>query len=137
MRESGAQRPIDEAQGEEDSYGGEGEMSSEGEDEYGDEVPGTEYRVGMREVPHEEDDQTGQGEEDEGEYDDESMIQSQVQGNEGLEQRLEQIKANIKKQRAETEMLSDQLTNSIAAKEFQVRNQKTLEELEEELADQK
>ena len=65
------------------------------------------------------------------------MIQSQMQANEGLEQRLEQIKANIKKQRAETEMLSDQLSNSIAAKEFQVRNQRTLEELEEELADQK
>jgi hypothetical protein len=30
-------------------------------------------------------------------------------------------------------MLSDQLSNSIAAKEFQIRNQKTLEELEEEL----
>ena len=34
-------------------------------------------------------------------------------------------------------MLSDQLSSSIAAKEFQIRNQKTLDELEEELHDQR
>lgn len=82
------------------------------------------------------DGQMGYDDEDD-EYDDESMVQSQLQANEGLEQRLEQIKENIKKQRQETEMLSDHLSNSIAAKEFQIRNQKTLEELEEELLDQK
>lgn len=74
---------------------------------------------------------------DDDEYGTESMQQSNLQANEGLEQRLEQIKENIKKQRQETEMLSDHLSNSIAAKEFQIRNQKTLEELEEELLDQK
>ena len=82
MRESGAHGPIEE----EDSYGGEGEMSSDGEDEYGEEGRETD----MRGVPNEEDDQTGRGEEDYGgEYDDESMAQSQIQANEGLEQRLE------------------------------------------------
>ena len=109
---------------------------------YGEEdsdVDGRAQEVGMdmRQVPHDMDGQMGYGEEDEGEYDDDSMIQSHIQANEGLEQRLEQIKENIKKQRAETDMLSDQLSNSIAAKEFQIRNQRTLEELEEELQDQR
>lgn len=122
MRESEAQRPITEAEGEEESYGGEGEMSYDVEDDYGAEAPGQQLRTGLREMPNEMDDQMGFGEEDDGEYDDESMVQSHLQANEGLEQRLEQIKENIKKQKAETEILSDQLSNSIAAKEFQIRN---------------
>ena len=135
MRE-GAQRPIEEAQGEEESYDDEGEMSYGGEE---DSDGGSRAQIGMdmRQVPNDSAERAGYGEEDDGESEDESLSQSQLQGNEGLEQRLEQIKENIKKQRAETDLLSDQLSNSIAAKEFAVRNQKTLEELEEELQDQR
>lgn len=47
------------------------------------------------------------GEEDMGEGEDDSMLQSHIEANEGLEKRLQQIKDNIKKQKAETDMLSD------------------------------
>ena len=45
--------------------------------------------------------------EDEGEGEEDSMLQSHIEANEGLERRLQQIKENIKKQKAETDMLSD------------------------------
>ena len=50
---------------------------------------------------------------------------------------MEQIKENIKKHKNDAEVLSDKLQGGIAAQEFQIKNQKTLDQLEDQLHEQR
>jgi hypothetical protein len=78
MREGGAQGPIAEEQMEDQSYGGEGEMSYDAEDDDAVQYQAHAPMMDMRPVPAGQEDQMGYGDEEEGEDEEDSMLQSHI-----------------------------------------------------------